>query len=49
MSKDDAQPLHRGTGGSTYMKESARNTGSPMAWSGMTNQTPARDGLGALG
>ncbi len=29
MSEDDAQPLHRGSGGSTYMKESARNTGSP--------------------
>ncbi len=47
MSEDDAQPLHRGTGGSTYMKESARNTGSPMAWSGMTNRTPARDRPGA--
>ena len=34
MSEDDAQSLHRGTGGSTYMKESARNTGSPRAWSG---------------
>src|SRR6202020_1889042 len=30
-------------------KESARNTGSPRAWSGMTNQTPARDRLGAHG
>src|SRR5713226_1229634 len=30
-------------------KESARNTGSPKAWSGMTNRTPARDRLGALG
>jgi len=30
-------------------KESVRNTGSPMAWSGMTNQTPARDRLGAHG
>src|SRR5271163_2664341 len=49
MSDDDAQPLHRGSGGSTYMKESARNTGSPRAWSGMTNQTPARDRLGAVG
>src|SRR3984957_5582221 len=28
-------------------KESVRNTGSPIAWSGMTNQTPARDRLGA--
>src|ERR1700687_98890 len=30
-------------------KESARNTGSPEAWSAMTNRTPARDRLGALG
>ncbi len=49
MSEDDAQPLHRGTGGGAYMKESARNTGSPGAWSGMTNRTPARDRLGAHG
>ena len=34
MSEDDAQPLHRGSGGSTYTRESARNTGSPKAWSG---------------
>ena len=30
-------------------KESARNTGSPRAWSGMTNRTPARDRPGAHG
>src|SRR5882724_3469381 len=30
-------------------KESARNTGSPDAWSGMINRTPARDRPGALG
>ena len=30
-------------------KESARNTGSPKAWSAMTNRTPARDRSGALG
>jgi hypothetical protein len=30
-------------------KESARNTGSPKAWSGMTNRTPARDRPGAVG
>src|ERR1700738_4966883 len=30
-------------------KESVRNTGSPMAWSAMTNRKPARDRLGALG
>ena len=27
--EDDAQPLHRGSGGSTYTRKSARNTGSP--------------------
>src|SRR5438034_10426397 len=30
-------------------KESERNTGDPKAWSGMTNRTPVRDRLGALG
>jgi hypothetical protein len=30
-------------------KESVRNTGSPKAWSAMTNRTPARDRPGALG
>src|SRR6266404_9004145 len=30
-------------------KESARNTGSPKAWSAMTNRKPVRDRLGALG
>ena len=49
MSEDYARPLHRGTGGSTYMKESVRNTGSPATWSGMTNRTPARDRLDARG
>jgi hypothetical protein len=46
MSEDDAQSLHRGTGGSTYMKESARNTGSPKAWSGQRgqDQPDAREG-----
>ena len=34
MSEDDAQSLHRGTGGSTYMKESVRNTGSPKRGQG---------------
>jgi hypothetical protein len=29
-------------------KESARNTGSPKAWSAMTNRKPVRDRLGAL-
>src|SRR5271155_1475343 len=30
-------------------KESERNTGSPMARSGMANRTPARDGPGLMG
>ena len=30
-------------------KESARNTGSPEAWSAMTNWKPVRDRPGALG
>src|SRR5882672_2827857 len=30
-------------------KESARNTGSPKAWSAMTNRKPVRDRPGALG
>ena len=30
-------------------KESERNTGDPKARSGMTNRTPVRDRLGALG
>src|SRR3979490_1202381 len=30
-------------------KESARNPGSPKAWSAMTNRKPAKDRLGALG
>jgi hypothetical protein len=30
-------------------KESARNTGSPKAWSATTNRRPARDRPGALG
>jgi hypothetical protein len=30
-SEEYAQPLHRGSGGSMYTRESARNTGSPNA------------------
>ena len=43
MSEDDAQLLHRGSGGSTYMKESVRNTGSPAAWV-RDDQPDAREG-----
>jgi len=46
MSEDDAQSLYWRQ---HAHKESARNTGSPRAWSGMTNQTPARERPGALG
>ena len=49
MSEDYAHLLHRGSGGSMYTKESARNTGNPNAWSGMINRTPVRDRPGALG
>ena len=30
-------------------KESARNTGSPVAWAGMSNRRPVRDRPGAAG
>ena len=49
MSKDDARLLHRGSGGSMYMRESVRNTGSPTAWPGMANRRPARDKAGRRG
>jgi hypothetical protein len=31
-----------------YTGENARNTGSLIAWFGMTNWTPVREGLGAV-
>jgi hypothetical protein len=31
-----------------YTEESARNTGSLIAWFGITNRTPVREGPGAL-
>ena len=49
MSEDDAQFAAPGYWRQHAHKESARNTGSPKAWSGMTNQTPARERLGAHG
>ena len=49
MSEDDAQFAAPGYWRQHVHKESARNTGSPKARSGMTNQTPARERLGALG
>jgi hypothetical protein len=48
MSGDYAQPLPRGSGGGTYTRKRAQH-GKPRAWSGMINQTPARDKLGAVG
>ena len=48
-SEEYPQSLRRGSGDSMYTKGSARNTGSPFAWSAMTNRTPARDRPGALG
>ena len=52
MSEDDAQPLHRGTGGQHAHKESARNTGSPksVVRSEMTGPTGlVRDEAGRCG
>ena len=50
MSDDDAQPLHRGSGGSTYTRKAHATREAPeRGRSGMTNQTPARDRLGAVG
>ena len=50
MSDDDAQPLHRGSGGSTCRKESALQHGKPQSVVGddRTNRTPVRDRPGAL-
>ena len=48
-SEDDAQFAAPGYWRQHVHKESARNTGSPKARSGMTNQTPARERLGAVG
>ena len=42
MSEDDAQSLHRGTGGGTYIRK-ARATRKPQSVVRMTNRTPARD------
>ena len=48
-SRRGTQPLRRGIGDGMYTWESARNTGSPKAWSARINWTPAREGPGALG
>src|SRR4029077_20360075 len=49
MSEDDAQFAAPGYWRLHVHKESARNTGSPKARSGMTNQTPVRERLGTVG
>jgi hypothetical protein len=49
LSEDYAHLLHRGYWRQHVHKESVRNTGSPKAWSAMTNRKPVRDRLGALG
>jgi len=49
MSEEYAQLLQPGYWRRHVHKESVRNTGSPKAWSAMTNRTPARDRSGALG
>ena len=48
-SEDDAQSLHRGSGGSTYTRKAHATREAPWAWSGMINRTPARDRPGAHG
>src|SRR5580692_9275798 len=49
MSEDDAQPLHRGSGGSTYTRKARATREAPERGQGWSNRTPARDRLGALG
>jgi len=49
LSRRATQSLRRGSGGSMYTKENARNTGSPKACSRMGNRTPVREGPGAMG
>ena len=49
MSEDDAQPLHRGTGGSAYTRKARATREAPERGQGWSNRTPARDRLGAHG
>ena len=49
MSEDYSQPLHRGSGGSTYTRNAYATRDAPKRGQGMTNQPPARDRLGAHG
>ena len=45
MSDDDAQSLHRGSGGSTYTRKARAAREAPWGGSGMTGQPDAREGL----
>ena len=52
MSEDDAQSLHRGTGGSTYTRKARATREAPkrgQVRDDRTNRTPVRDRPGALG
>src|ERR1700735_5887752 len=49
MSEDDAQPLHRGTGGSTHTRKARATREAPKRGQGWSNRTPARDRPGAHG
>ena len=52
MSEDDAQPLHRGTGGSTHTRKARATREAPkrgQVRDDRTNRTPVRDRPGAVG
>src|SRR6476620_6105432 len=52
MSEDDAQSLHRGTGGSTYTRKAHATREAPkrgQVRDDRTNRTPVRDRPGAVG
>ena len=43
------ESLCRGNGEGMYIGESARNTGSPVAWLGKTSRRPVREPAGVAG
>jgi hypothetical protein len=49
MSEDDAQPLHRGTGGSRHTRKARATREAPKRGQGWSNRTPVRDRPGAHG
>ena len=52
MSEDDAQPLHRGTGGSTHTRKARATREAPkrgQVRDDRTNRTPVRDRYGRSG